>query len=196
MMASDESAGVQARARALAEYQRRGPVAYRLVLFGKAVSALALVPFLWLLLATLTGFYHGTGTPWAGREVPAVAQVGDCRRAGPVSANGFGNWWECQVEVKLAGGRTFATVVGNSMVTPADAGRPVEFRAVCDGDSLDCSVGRPAPLIWAVLLTLLRMLQWAVSIVVACFVAVSLLDVVIGPHRYFAIYDRVTGKKK
>jgi Family of unknown function (DUF6346) len=111
-MSVDGGGDVDARARVLAEYQRRGPIGYRLVCFGKVVALLGSVLLLWLLLATLTGFYHGTGTPWAGREVPATAQVGDCRRAGPVSANGFSNWWECRVAVELPDGRTFDAVVG------------------------------------------------------------------------------------
>ncbi|MEU4564338.1 DUF6346 domain-containing protein [Actinoplanes sp. NPDC023936] len=191
----DDPADLSARTRALAEYRSRGPIGYRLVMLGKAIVALASVPLVWLLLATLTGFYPGTGTPWAGSEAPATAQVGDCRRVGPVSVNGFGNWWECQVEVALEDGRTFHTVVFNSMVTPADAGRPVEFRAACDGDSLDCAVGRPAPLIFAVLLALLHLAQIAFIIVLIGTTAFYLLDAVVGPHRYFAIVDWATKKK-
>lgn len=196
MTQADESAAGDPRARALAEYERRGPVGYRLVSLGKGVALLVSVPLLWLLLATLTGFYQGTGTPWAGREVAATGQVGACERVGPVSTNGFGNWWECRITVELADGRTFDTEVFNSMVTPADAGRPVELRAACDGDSLDCSVGRPSPLIWAILLGLLRLVQWAITIVLIGSAAVYLLDGVVGPHRYFAIVHRLTGKKK
>jgi hypothetical protein len=196
MTQADGSAAEDPRSRALADYERRGPIGYRLVSLSKAVALLVSVPLLWLLLATLTGFYHGTGTPWAGREVPATAQVGECVRVGPVSASGFGNWWECQIKVELEDGRTFDTVVFNSMVTPADAGRPVEMRAACDGDSLDCAVGRPSLLIWPILLGLLRLVQWAITIVLVGLGAIFLLDAVVGPHRYFAIVDRVPGKKR
>ncbi|HET6482375.1 MAG TPA: DUF6346 domain-containing protein [Actinoplanes sp.] len=103
MTKAAESAAEDPLSRALADYERRGPIGYRLVSLSKAVALLVSVPLLWLLLATLTGFYHGTGTPWAGREVPATAQVGECECVGPVSASGFGNWWECQIKVELVG---------------------------------------------------------------------------------------------
>src|SRR5689334_742521 len=82
--------------------------------------------FSWLALLTVGNLYHGTGVvKTVPHETPAVAQVGACRRVGPVSPDGFGYWWHCDAVVTTAAGRFVRTTVGRSILTPSDAGTTV-----------------------------------------------------------------------
>ncbi|MFC8619749.1 DUF6346 domain-containing protein [Micromonospora purpureochromogenes] len=98
------------------------------------------------------------------REQPATATVRQCERAGPVSGNGFGYWWECDVAVRMRDGRTVETAVGHSVVTPDDQGRRVDFREACFGaNNTKCHYGRPTWLLWGIAVSILGMVKIAVT---------------------------------
>ncbi|WP_405095281.1 DUF6346 domain-containing protein [Micromonospora sp. NBC_01412] len=172
----------------IAAYERRGPLLGRLTLFAQAVGLLAGVIVSFLVFATLASLYPGTGvvksTP---REQPAEATVGDCQRVGPVSGDGLGYWWRCAVTVRTPDGRQVETVVGHSVVTPADRGKPVEFREACYAKgNADCRYGRPVLRIWALALSILGMLRTAVFLLLIVGSGFYLVASVIGVPRYFA----------
>jgi hypothetical protein len=176
----------------IAAYLRRGPIWGRLSQLLTAIAVLAAMIVAHLLLTTVAGFYPGTGVVKSSpREQPAVATVRNCERVGPVSANGFGYWWECDVTVQMRDGRTVETAVGHSVVTPDDRGRRVEFREACFGDNnTKCRYGRPTWLLWGIALSALGMLRIAMSILAVMAVGVCLLRMILGVPRYFAWVNR------
>jgi hypothetical protein len=122
-----------------------------------------------------------------------VAEVGACRRLGPVSADGFGYWWKCQVTVRVADGRVVNTTVDHSIVTPADAGRPVDFRESCKrGGTTGCSYGRPTGRGWKVAVGALVLVEWCVLAFCAFMVLLLLVRGVLGRRGYNALYDRLS----
>jgi hypothetical protein len=142
---------------------------------------------------TLHSLYPGTRSGWFGPpERAAAAEVKTCRRLGPVSIDGFGYWWECAVTVRVEGGRVADTVVDRSIVTPADAGRTVEFRESCRGGGFDrCSYGRPAARGWKAAIGALILIEWTVLAFFAFAVVVILVRAVLGRRGYTALYDRL-----
>lgn len=143
--------------------------------------------------ATVESFYPGTGVAKGYPvERPAVGQVGECRRAGPLSVNGFGYWWECRVRIQTNDGRVVRTVLRHSIVTPADAGRPVELREACFGaGNTRCRYGRPVNRGFAIALAFLRLFQRAVNIAFLFLVCLHLLGLVLGERRYDAVMARI-----
>ncbi|TDC66468.1 hypothetical protein E1258_02565 [Micromonospora sp. KC207] len=176
----------------IAAYERRGPFWGRLAQLGVAVACAVAIVVSWLVFNTMAGFYPGTGvvksTP---AERPAQATVGECRRVGPVGGDGLGYWWHCAVTVRTGDGREVRIVTGNSVVTPADRGRPVDFREACFGKgNTDCRYGRPASRVWALAVTILGMVRIALTIVLIFGVWYSLLRSVVGVPRYYAWLNR------
>lgn len=154
------------------------------------VIAIAGVVF-YLLCGTISNLYKGTGSGFLGPdERPAVAQVHDCTRTGPVSRQGFGYWWRCRVTVRVADGRTVQTTVDRSKVTPADAGRDVEFREACKDGTTHCSYGRPTSKVVKGLFGALGLVEWLVLLFGAFVVVVFLWRGLLGVRRYNALYDR------
>ncbi|BCJ59920.1 hypothetical protein Jiend_33420 [Micromonospora endophytica] len=123
----------------IAAYERRGPIMGRLTQLATAVALIAAVVISTLVFDTVASFYPGTG---AVRSTPAEqsaeAAVRDCQRVGPVSGEGLGYWWRCAVTVRTRDGREVKTVVGHSVVTPADRGS----RSI----SVKCATGRGIPI--------------------------------------------------
>jgi hypothetical protein len=114
---------------------RLGPVRhFRIRALGTAVLfALAWVVVA-LLFSAVDSFYAGaTGVRRPPPERAAVGEVGACRRVGPMSDHGLGFWWECQVHIRVEDGREVQTVLRRSIVSPDDAGRPVELAEACYG---------------------------------------------------------------
>ncbi|MER7267015.1 DUF6346 domain-containing protein [Micromonospora carbonacea] len=176
----------------IAAYERRGPFWGRLTQFGVAVGCAVAIVVSWLVFDTVAGFYPGTGvvksTP---AERPVQATVGECRRVGPVSGDGFGYWWHCAVTVRTDDGREARIVTGNSVVTPADRGRPVDFREACFGKgNTDCRYGRPVSRVWALAVTMLGMARIALTIVLILGIWYSLVRTVVGVPRYYAWLHR------
>ncbi|WP_431912236.1 DUF6346 domain-containing protein [Micromonospora carbonacea] len=176
----------------IAAYERRGPFWGRLTQFGVAVGCAVAIVVSWLVFDTVAGFYPGTGvvkpTP---KERPAQATVGECRRVGPVSGDGFGYWWRCAVTVRTGDGREARIVTGNSVVTPADRGRPVDFREACFGrGNTDCRYGRPVSRVWALAVTSLGMVRIGLTILLIFGVWYSLLRSVLGVPRYYVRLHR------
>ncbi|MET7752685.1 DUF6346 domain-containing protein [Micromonospora sp. NPDC005367] len=146
--------------------------------------------------ATVESLYRGTGEISSIKERPAVAQVGECRRAGPVSVNGFGYWWECQVVVRTDDGRVVEAVVRHSIVTPRDAGNDVEFREACSGsDNADCIYGRPVHRAWATAVRLVEMVEWTVKALLAFATVVYLLRAIFGVPRFQSAANRLLRKQ-
>ncbi|MCM0675120.1 DUF6346 domain-containing protein [Micromonospora phytophila] len=178
----------------IAAYERRGPFWGRLTQFGVAVALIAGIVVSTLALGTLASFYPGTGavkpTP---AEQPAEADVGDCQRVGPVSGDGLGYWWHCAVTVRTRDGREVETVVGQSVVTPDDRGKSIEFREVCYGEgNTECRYGRPVARVWALAISMLGMVRIAVFLLLIIGVGFSLVRGVIGVPAYYAWVNRRT----
>lgn len=111
-----------------------GPVMDRVKMLLFAVLAGALGFVLLEGFTTLYGLYPSTRTGYLSpSERAAVAEVGACRRLGPLSVDGFGYWWECEVAVRVEDGRVVHAVVDRSIVTPADEGRKIDFRESSKG---------------------------------------------------------------
>jgi hypothetical protein len=159
-----------------------------------AVVVTAVCLALMVVFATVYSLYKGTRSGWFGpQERAAVAEVGACRRLGPVSVDGLGYWWKCRVTVRVADGRVVNTVVDQSIVTPADQGRQVEFREACKrGGTTGCSYGRPAARGWRVALGALNLIEWCLLVFGAFVVLLLLLRAVIGPGGYNRLYDRLS----
>ncbi|NUT20965.1 MAG: hypothetical protein HOV77_17430 [Hamadaea sp.] len=162
-----------------------------------AVGAIAAGVVLYLLGLTLLNVYPGANTGWWGPpERPATAEVGTCEQRGPVSDNGFGFWWKCDVTVRAEDGRVVRTTVDRSIVTPADAGKPVEFREACKSGTTDCSYGRPAGRGWTLLLGVVGLLQWVILAGLALFAVICLVRAALGRHRYGRLADAWVGKSQ
>ncbi|WTE89625.1 DUF6346 domain-containing protein [Micromonospora zamorensis] len=181
----------------IAAYEQRGPFWGRLTQFGAAVAAVAAIVVTTLVCDTVASFYPGTGVVKSSpAERPAEATVRDCRRVGPVSGDGFGYWWHCEVTIRTHDGREVDTVVKHSIVTPDDRGKPVEFREACyEKDNADCRYGRPAWRVWALALEMLRMVRNAMLMLLLCGVWYALQRTVLGVPRYYARLRRREAKK-
>ncbi|MEU3452435.1 DUF6346 domain-containing protein [Micromonospora sp. NPDC006766] len=175
-----------------AAYLRRGPIWGRLRELLTGIAVLAAMIVVNLLLTTLAAFYPGTGVVKPSpREQPATATVRQCEQAGPVSSNGFGYWWECDVTVRMRDGRAVETAVGHSVVTPDDRGRPVEFREACFGaNNTECHYGRPTWLLWGIAVSVVGMVRVTATILALMAAGVSLLRAILGVPRYFAWINR------
>lgn len=142
-----------------------------------AVAAAAVGLAVLMGTTTLHSLYPGTGSGWWGPpERAAVAEVTTCQRLGPLSIDGIGYWWICEVTVRVEDGRVVTTVVDHSIVTPADRGRRIGFREACRGGGFtDCSYGRPVAREWKVALAALKLVEWTI-LAFFVFAIVVLLD--------------------
>jgi hypothetical protein len=153
----------------------------------------------WILVGfavtTSTSFYRGTGSLDYGSEVPAVAEVGNCTRDGPVSDGRLGFWWECQVVIRVADGRVINVVLDGSKVTPRDAGRSVKFSESCsDSEKQDCRYGRPVGFIWNVVVRLVGMAHAVFTFVLLVLAVNHAVIGTVGPRRFFAVHSRLFRK--
>lgn len=186
------------RREGLAAYERRGPFWGRVARFATAIAILAAVPVLHLIFETLVSFYPGTGVVKSSPpERPAVATVQDCQRVGPVSSNGLGYWWHCDVTVHTQDGRQVVTTVYNSVVTPSDRGKEVEFREACFGEGNSrCEYGRPSAWTWAMAVQALYIIRFSVSLCLLIMSGMYLVTGVVGLTRYVAWQERRERKKE
>jgi hypothetical protein len=170
-----------------------GPVKDRAMSLLAAVAAAALGLALLMGFTTLHSFYPGTRSGWIGPpERVAVAEVQTCRRLGPLSVDGIGYWWECAVTVRVEDGRVVTAVVDRSIVTPADAGRKIQFRQACKrGELIDCSYGRPVARGWKAAMGALKLVESTVLAFFAFAVVLLLIRAVLGHQGYAALYDRL-----
>lgn len=174
------------------KWHRLGPVKYRL----REMLFFLLLPVVWLVVLlsgqTLISFYQGTGSVHLGPpERPAVAEVDECHRLGPISADGFGYWWECQVVVRTADGRVMEVPISRSIVTPDDIGQEVEFREACWGDNnTKCAYGRPVSIWWGLLAAAFDKVLWFSTIAWAVVILGYLGRAVLGAPRFFAVLRR------
>ena len=123
------------------------PVVDRLQAVGVAVVVVTIWAVLGAVVGTVTGLYHGAnGGQRYGDEVAATAEVGACRRTGPIAGDALGYWWDCDVTIRTAEGRVVRMTVDRSMVTPDDAGRPVPFQETCDRQAGAGPAGSPSRL--------------------------------------------------
>jgi prepilin signal peptidase PulO-like enzyme (type II secretory pathway) len=161
------------------------------VLAAVVAAALGLVVLLGF--ATLFNLYPGTRSGWFGpKERPAVADVGSCRRIGPISGDGFGYWWTCEVTVRTDDGRVVETVVRRSIVTPADRGAKVAFRESCKRDGFkQCSYGRPVARGWKAAMAVFQMVEWTVVIAFGFAVVLFLVRGLLGRRGYARLYDKL-----
>jgi hypothetical protein len=175
-----------------------GPVKDRVKMLVGAVTVAVIGFVLYEGFVTLYGLYPGTRAGYlAPSERTAVAEVGTCRRLGPLSVDGFGYWWECAVTVRVEDGRVIHTVVDRSILTPTDAGRKVDFREACKrGQLTDCSYGRPVGRGWKALVGALILIEWMVVGLCAFLVLVLLVRAVLGRQGYIALYDRLNRKQR
>ncbi len=154
-----------------------------------------------LVFATVFNLYKGTRSGYLGpEEHPAVARVGACERLGPVSRDGIGYWWQCHATVRVADGRVINTVVDRSILTPADAGRAVEFREACKGQEgkhlTGCSYGRPVGRGWKGAVAALNFLERIFVAVCAFGVVLFLVRGVLGRRGYARLYDRFSRRRR
>jgi hypothetical protein len=174
---------------------RLGPVRFRLHALA-AVALFAVVGIVAHLVSlTVLSLYPGTDVIKRIGPVtlnipqrPAVGEVGECRRVGPVSGNGLGYWWQCRVQVRTGDGRKVQTVLGNSVVSPHDAGRPVELREACLGrGNSDCRYGRPVNRGWGIAAMVWAMISRSAVVLCMLGVGIGLLAALLGPRRYDVI---------
>ncbi len=125
-----------------------------------------------------------------------MAQVGDCHRLGPVSRDGFGYWWKCQVSVRVANGRVVHTVVDNSIVTPADRGRQIEFREACKGGTTKCSYGRLVARGWKAALGAMNLIEGCLLAFIAFMALLYLVGTVVGQRGSNKLSNRLPSKWK
>jgi hypothetical protein len=167
------------------------PIKERLKMLVAAVVVAAVGLLLLRSFTTVHSLYKGTRAGYLSpSERTAVAAVGACRRLGPISVDGFGYWWKCRVTVRVADGRTVDTVVDHSIVTPADAGRTVDFREACKGGGLTrCSYGRPVGRGWKAALGALIIVESSVLALSAFLVCLLLLRAVLSQRGYQVVAD-------
>jgi uncharacterized protein DUF6346 len=178
-----------------------GPVKDRVKMLLAAVVAAGTGFVLVLVFATVFNLYKGTRSGYLGpEEHPAVARVGACERLGPVSRDGIGYWWQCHAAVRVADGRVVNTVVDRSILTPADAGRAVEFREACKGQEgkhvTGCSYGRPVGRGWKGAVAALNFLERILVAVCAFGVVLFLVRGVLGRRGYARLYDRFSRRRR
>lgn len=185
------------QARQRAAYERLGPVWGRLGQFLVAVMLMAGWAVAGFAFATVQSLYHGTGVIRSvPKERPAVAHVEECRRAGPVSVNGFGYWWECRAVVQVDDGRVVETLVRRSIVTQDDVGKNVEFREACFGkDNTDCSYGRPVHRAWGTAVAMLEIVERLVLILLAVAAVVYVLRAILGVPRFQSFANKVLRRR-
>ena len=152
-----------------------------------ATAAIGLV----VALATTTvhSFYPGTGSGRFGPpERTAVAEVGSCRRLGPVSVDGFGYWWQCEVTVRVEDDRVVTAVVDRSVVSPVDRGRKIPFREACRGGGVtDCSYGRPVARGWKAVMGAFKLVEGMVLALIVFAIVVFLISAVFGRRGRLAL---------
>ena len=194
-MSQSSDAPVQYRAfqeRQLATWRRLGPV------FGRVhqAAAVLLMVMAWLVVGLIFDTVHslvgGTGSvrPFGPTETAVtVTEIGECRRVGPVGGNGLGYWRECHAMVRSDDGRTVETTPRHSIVKPADRGRPVEIRVACAKKDGTCRYGRRTNPVLAFTVAVLRMVEWALTIVLLLGAAVYAVRAVVGVPRYFAVVN-------
>lgn len=155
-----------------------------------AVAAAAVGLAVLMGTTTLHSLYPGTGSGWWGPpERAAVAEVTTCQRLGPLSIDGIGYWWICEVTVRVEDGRVVTTVVDHSIVTPADRGRRIGFREACRGGGFtDCSYGRPVAREWKVALAALKLVEWTILAFFVFAIVVLLISAVLGHRGRLALY--------
>lgn len=181
----------------IAAYKRCGPFWGRLAQFASALACIAAIPVLYVVSETLVSFYPGTGvvksTP---KERPAVATVRGCQSVGPVSLNGLGYWWHCDVTVQTYDGRQVETRVYNSVVTPSDRGNPVQFREACYGEgNSNCRYGRPSSWTWAMAVQAFYIIRNGAFLLLLAMSGMYLVQGVVGVPRCIAWYNE-SGKKE
>ena len=149
-----------------------------------AVVYLAAAVVSYLIFATVTSFYPGTGVyrpSTTERQVTAVVE--HCEHKGPVSVDGFGYWWQCSIRGTVEGGRTVHATVTRSILGPADVGRQVHLREACGASpGSGCRYGRAVSPIWGALVKAV----WIISTVPTLgLLAISAIAVrrAVGPRR-------------
>ncbi|MDG4785252.1 DUF6346 domain-containing protein [Micromonospora sp. WMMD1102] len=136
-------------------------------------------------LLGVRNLYAGEPPRVSGERVTGTVQVGACDRVGPASAAGFGYWWYCEITVTLPDGRAVAAVVGPSVVTPDDRGRPPALVGYCSRtEPDDCSFTREGRNLFLGLLGWFAMLLSLAALVCTAFVGgTALLIALLGPAR-------------
>ncbi|WP_353890595.1 DUF6346 domain-containing protein [Micromonospora sp. WMMA1363] len=181
----------------LRNWQRYGPILYRLQqLFFMAVT-LGVAYVLALVYLTVNSLYPGSGSvrPLGPTERSVQAVIQECSRVGPVSHHGIGYWWVCQVSVQRDGAQIQASV-DRSIAGPQDVGTVITLREACGERELgNCSYGRPVAEIWSFLYGVLWLLGRALAVVLLAMVAIYLLKAIVGAPFYFSMLDRWRGVK-
>ncbi len=150
-----------------------------------ALAMLGSGAVVWLALTTVVSLYPGTGAVKASPpEKPAVGYAEQCRRVGPVSSYGFGYWSVCDARVEVSDGRVVHVVVGKSVLTSNDIGHSVDLREACFGENnTKCVYGRRVNWLWGFAVTILRIVQFAVSLAFGFLTVMYLLAATMGDFR-------------
>lgn len=149
------------------------------LLFGGGVLAVSLL--IALSLATVRSLYAGDMVTRPGYRTTGTANVLSCEEVGPITQSGFGFWWNCDIVVELADGRSVRTTVGASVVTPQDRGTMVDIVEFCrHPQHHECSYARPGNVVLTLGAGLVRILEIAVIICGAGLSAVALLAGLLG----------------
>ncbi|MDW5326278.1 DUF6346 domain-containing protein [Plantactinospora sp. KLBMP9567] len=152
----------------------RNLVAY--LLFG--VVALAATLLIALSLATVRSLYIGDMVTLPGYRVTGTAEVLGCKEVGPITTNGFGMWWKCDVVVELADGRAVQTTVGASIATPEDMGKAVRIVEFCrHPHHQECAYARPGSLALTLAAGIVQVLKIGVLV---CGVGLSAIAFLVG----------------
>jgi hypothetical protein len=161
----------------------------RLSDLGSAAVLLLIMVALYLLTASVIHLYRGNqdvrGRPVTG----GTATVGACQRSGPVSRYGLGYWWTCEATVQLEDGRTVATRLTNSVVTPTDRGTLVPIVEVCD-KSHHCYYWRPGNRVVAVAMRLLDVAAVITLVGLAGSFYVIVMQALLGRRAYAFLFRK------
>jgi hypothetical protein len=180
-------------------WQRYGPFWYRVRKFVVAAGYLGGGYLVLLVLTTLLSLYPGDGT--IGSQGPpdrAVrATVRACDRVGPVSGQGLGYWWICDVAVRADGRADTHGVVTRSIATPDEIGRTIDLRERCsDERNTACVYGEPASQWWGLYLGVLVILKRLVGLMVLVLVILEVALGIVGAPRYVGYLERRKRRKR
>jgi hypothetical protein len=120
--------------------------------------------------------------------VQATVESGS--RVGPLSAEGFGFWWVCRMQVETPWARGGEGGRGPSIVTVDDVSKTVELREACfDPPDGDCRYGTAANAGWQLYAGILRLLRPALVFIFLVSSIFYLLAGVLGAPRYLVLFD-------
>jgi len=155
---------------------------------------------LWLLLATTAiSLYQGVGAIGAkGPSEQAVqGTVQACHRVGPLSDQGLGYWWICDITVHADGRADTQGVLTRSIATPDQIGQTIELRERCFGEqNTDCGYGKPTSTWGDIYLVVMRFAQYGIALALGISALFHGVLAIAGAPRYARFVERRAQRRK